>query len=430
MSLQRILLCGAAAACAILLPAFVHAEDLSSAASIVATPESTAIVAGSSVTWKVTAYDNSHHGWDVTPYAHVSLPVSAGGSIAGTTFTSQKAGSFEATITAGSFTTKSALTVTHHDPVGLAVSASKLTLTMQDAAAFTGTFSDGYGNTWDATGVMTLASTDAKATLQDAVYRPGAVGDWKVTATAGSFSKSFTITVVAGKPASIRIDPFPGPIELVIGATKQFTAKVYDSNNNLLADQKVTWGLVAKDRGTLSANGLFTATSKGTTAVQATIDDLKVSVPISVIEKAATEENKTKNTNANTNGIVAGDSTTNTPTNEASGNANTNTATDDSTDTTCTSLALWVALLILIGYAVVLSGYYLLIRKENDPAWWVFPLLLTAIGIIVWWKYFCGGTYEWWPWVLGFSGLVITGIFRYLLRRPKTPSEPKQRPMF
>lgn len=98
------------------------------------------------------------------------------------------------------------------------------------------------GGTVDAAGVFTAGHT------------PGTFAN-TVTATVGSLSGAATVTVLAGGPASLAVQP--GAPSLVAGATQQFTAVVKDAFGNVITVAP-HWS-VAAGGGSITAAGLFTA---------------------------------------------------------------------------------------------------------------------------------------------------------------------------
>jgi uncharacterized protein YjdB len=62
----------------------------------------------------------------------------------------------------------------------------------------------------------------------------------------------------------------PETTEIVVGATVQLTAATWDADGHVLVGRDVTWGHSDPSVGTVSATGLVTARSRGTTTITAT----------------------------------------------------------------------------------------------------------------------------------------------------------------
>jgi hypothetical protein len=81
-----------------------------------------------------------------------------------------------------------------------------------------------------------------------------------VVATSGVATSASTVTVLAGPLATITVTP--GTINLLAGATQQFTAAGKDAHGNAVAILNRVWSIAAAG-GTIDTSGMFTA---GTTA--------------------------------------------------------------------------------------------------------------------------------------------------------------------
>lgn len=412
-------------------------KEVSAAAaeSIKLVPQSRAITTGSSVTFEVIAYDATHNSWDVTDTAIITLPEAAGGKLVGATYTSENIGTWAVSATAGSFSTKGTLIVTNAEPSTFTLTASATQLKAGSSITFSTEFKDAQGNTWDATGVTTFATTEPLEMIVNGAYTPTHAGTWTVTATNGNFKDSEVITVIPSDPAFVNITPYPGPITLKIDGQKQVSATITDQYSNTLTGQKVIWK-AESDVVTVSDTGLVTAKKSGRTNISASYQDITVSIPVEV-ETAPQPAPVQTNTNSGT-GTVLGESETDTNTNVNQANQTEAPATTNEESkeekAECEPIKLWVAIVIMAGYALLLGAYYFLIRKEDDKSWWIFPVLLTVIGVIIWAKYFCNQTFPWWPWALVLLGVIVTGGMRRkgMTKGPSINQKPPQNqpPMF
>ena len=114
-----------------------------------------------------------------------------------------------------------------------------------------------------------------------------AIGSGATTITATSDSKSDSATIsVELTGARIEIELSKDKLTSV-GATEQLSAKVYDSNENVIADAPVAWTSSDPSVATADANGLVTAVSRGNTTITATSGSLSANVVIKVDLPAA-----------------------------------------------------------------------------------------------------------------------------------------------
>ena len=109
-----------------------------------------------------------------------------------------------------------------------------------------------------------------------------AIGSGATTITATSDSKSDSATIsVELTGARIEIELSKDKLTSV-GATEQLSAKVYDSNENVIADAPVAWSSSDPSVATADSNGLVTAVSRGNTTITATSGSLLANVVIKV----------------------------------------------------------------------------------------------------------------------------------------------------
>ena len=109
-----------------------------------------------------------------------------------------------------------------------------------------------------------------------------AIGSGAATITATSEGKSDSATIsVELTGARIEIELSKDKLTSV-GATEQLSAKVYDSNENVIADAPVAWSSSDPSVATVDANGLVTAVSRGNTTITATSGIQSANVVITV----------------------------------------------------------------------------------------------------------------------------------------------------
>lgn len=154
-----------------------------------------------------------------------------------------------------------------------------LGLTQQMTA--TGTYTD--STTADVTATSTWGSTDmTKATVSIAgLVTTVAQGVTTISATIGIISGSQPFTVAA--PTLLSIAVTPANPSITIGQTQQMVATGTYTNGLLVITGSVTWASVTPARATISAGGLVTAVSYGTTSITATLSAVVGSTTASVV---------------------------------------------------------------------------------------------------------------------------------------------------
>lgn len=259
-------------------------------------------------------------------------------------------------------------------------------------------------------------------------WQPTKVGSANVVVQAtdqkgGYSSQAWQVAVSAGQVSSIVILPNDRPTVINLGDSHQFSAAAFDAYNNSLPSTGLIW-TTTDGLGTMSSNGFFVSNKAGTGTISAQIGDLKSTVEISV-KDIRTSLVTLSNTNTNTtntnqqNSIVkntnsaktntAGNSTNTNQQISPNTNANTNASTDENqTNQSCTNMKNWIIILILVLYPILLAIYYQYEKRHTSGGWWLFPFFLTVVGLIIYYKYICSGTYLWWPWVLVGLGIIIT----------------------
>ena len=151
-----------------------------------------------------------------------------------------------------------------------------------------------------------------------------------------------------------------------------------------------------------------------------------------MVKDIRTELVNTTNTNTNlTNTNTGENSTTINVTkannNSANDNQNTNqeeilTADENSVATTteapCANLKTWLVIIALLAYGFMMTFYFRYEHQHKSNGWWIFPVLLTVIAWLFYYKNFCPQTYLWWPWVMLGIGGVITIWYKIVRKSP------------
>ncbi|MFA6098653.1 MAG: Ig-like domain-containing protein [Patescibacteria group bacterium] len=244
----------------------------------------------------------------------------------------------------------------------------------------------------------------------------------------GYDTQAWQIQVKPGAVATITVDPYDKPYKVNVGASQQFTAQAFDQYGNEITGVDFEWS-TNPDYGTVTNNGLLTGNKAGTSYVAAKANSIKKSVglaieggsnPVSNTNQAsnantaaATNQNTNKSSNANSQ---SQNTNANENTNESLTNGNINENTNENAseqeNKACSNWPHWLLIVLPIIYALALIVYYQFEKKNKSGSWWIFPVLLTAIGLIIFYKYICPDTYVWWPWVLVIIGAVLTLLYK------------------
>ena len=401
-------------------------------------PVSTTVMAGETVTWKVTAHKTDSSTSDVTTTASFDVPASAGGSLNHNAFTTQYVGQWEIPVSVGSYTATAYVNVVHSSPVTLLVAPDKVEATADDTISFATKLKDAYGNTWNATGQTSFTSTEKNADLNGYTYAFKKIGSFVVTARIAGLQVLVPVVVTPGVPATLLLSPSE-KFTLAVGSTQDVLTKIFDADGNEITSRQAGLTLVG-DAAMLTSTGDLKGVKPGVVTLHAGYGSIDSQTEIEIVKAATISV-------TNSSGRVLGEAITSVPNNDSVegqtetgiSTENENTQNTESTNSeTCTTLELWVTLVMLAVYAIILLGYYALIKRDDDKSWWIFPVLITAIGIIIWSKYFCEGTYAWWPWILGLIGIFISWYGRGPMRKnpsddiaPGSPIPPEgQKPLF
>lgn len=299
----------------------------------------------------------------------------------------------------------------------------------------TGTDADGDSLTWNAS----IIPDELQLTDDTIVGQLTHAGTYNVVVEVtdgrnGWDTQTWQILVTPGTVYEIVVKPNDVPTVVSLGSNKQFLATAYDAHDNVIPGAAIVW-TTDVTIGTIGSDGLFLADKAGTGFVAATVDAVKASIGVVVKDSRAdlvTETNTNQNnvntnttapintnqSNANTNTAAADTNTDGTNTN-AETNESTPPETAMSTDTevntdetACTNMSQWALTLILIIYGLAVMLYYRYERTAPTAAWWILPLLLTIIGLIIYYQNICPSEYLWWPWVLVSIGAVLTIYYK------------------
>ena len=236
----------------------------------------------------------------------------------------------------------------------------------------------------------------------------------------GFNSQSWQVDVKAGDVRSIVVTPNDRPTIMEQDKTAQFTAKAYDNFGNLIEGAVFSW-TADSEFTTVDSNGLVTAVELGTGYVKANIGDIQ-SAPGIIVQKAPPTDEVVETTTDEETTTTDDSEETNT-TEELSSNLDdvellTSVDDEEADDSDNEEEACEenvnhsLTFILLIIYVAILAIYFMYEKKHKSSSWWIFPLLITFIGLIIYYRYFCPQTYLWWPWVMVIIGVIITGYYK------------------
>src|SRR5690554_3376651 len=148
----------------------------------------------------------------------------------------------------------------------------------------TATARDKNGDTIEGEGFTWTTSDSSVATVADGVVTGVALGDAVITVVS-TFNENITATstVTVVNPSVERVEIDPSSADLLEGATLQFSATAYDSDDAELPDATFTWSVDPASAATIDENGLLTAL-----AYDAENDTVTVTVNAEGAEASAT----------------------------------------------------------------------------------------------------------------------------------------------
>ena len=283
--------------------------------------------------------------------------------------------------------------------VRLSVTPNSVGLTADQTATLQVTAYDAKNVATDVTGVTTFTTSDPRGSFSGATYNPGKVGLWTIGVKAEGLNASVAVTVTAGKLAELQINPNSTPERVALTTTRTYTITGFDADNNIVAVDAPVWS-VTKERGTITATGVFTPTDEGTGSISVTSGSVTTSVQLEVYKRPAVvlgpiTNTSNSNANSNTNTSTNINSTTNSP------------ASDTPITSSCSARKNWLWGLILLA---ILGGSALLFAFVSVTKIWPAAIVLgvAALAAILEHRYGCGNA--WWSWIVILGSAALTGF--------------------
>ncbi|WP_332449058.1 Ig-like domain-containing protein [Methanoculleus sp.] len=276
-------------------------------ASIAVTPSEITFGPGDTATFTATALDQFG---DIMTGANVTWTSSdpAVGTI-GTdgVFTALADGMTTVTATAGNMTGEATVTVATASS-GVVVSPSTITLGAGESRQFTATVYDQDGNATPGASVAWASSDEAVGTIDETgLFTAVADGTATITVTAENETGTATVTV-ASSPVATRIAVEPATATVLPGATREFTATVYDQRDNAMDWIQVTWASSDPEIGTIDRAGLFGAFTEGSADVTASAGEATGTAAVTVSATAAPDPDQGGNGGSSSGGSGGGSS--------------------------------------------------------------------------------------------------------------------------
>jgi uncharacterized repeat protein (TIGR02543 family) len=243
----------------------LYAQWTANLISITVNPPSATMPIGANQQYTATAHYSDGSTLDITTLADWS--VGGGGTIGLNTglFNATTPGNaFPVTASWGGLSgTAEVNVIAHGELLFITVNPPNATIPVGATQQYTATGYDGYGNSWDITGIV-VWSVNGGGTIDLSGLFTGVTpgGPFTVTATWGAISGTALVTVVEhGELLSITVNPPDATI--LVGTNQQYTATGHDAyGNSWDITNIVTWSVDGGGDITTDS-GLFTATTPG-----------------------------------------------------------------------------------------------------------------------------------------------------------------------
>ena len=249
--------------------------------SIVISPATASVSAGSSETFTTTASDVYGNTWDISSSASWSISAGASGSWSHNKYTSALTGQWTVTGSLSGVSGTASLTVTHGSPVSMVVSSTLTSTTAGTNVVYTANAVDSFDNSWDAT-VSTgwVIDSGAGGSWSGNVYTCAKTGTWSVTGVYSGLSDTASLTVAPGAPVSIIVSP--NTATLAAGFSQSYSAIVTDAyGNSWDVTGLASWSVTSGAGGSWSS-GVYTSATAGTWTITGAFDGLSDTASLTV----------------------------------------------------------------------------------------------------------------------------------------------------
>ncbi|MFA6587872.1 MAG: Ig-like domain-containing protein [Patescibacteria group bacterium] len=383
--------------------------------SLTLSPAELTIEAGKTATFKVLAAYSDGTSADVTEEALFKLD---GGGFTGIPgkkgeFTANAQGKWSLSVNFGTKSASAAITISHGAATSLNVLPTQANLTADGILPIRVFAVDALGNGWDVLKDATFSTTDPLGTVNADGYIPHTAGAWAITATYQGLAGSFPITITPGMLTSLSIEP-ASTINVDPGDEISLVAKGTDAKGNQVT-ANVNWKTSNVKVAKIDAMGKLTAEKAGQTNVIAEAEGIQAAVPIAINSNEATEVTNEIVAVEKPNAVLKNPRVAAEEVEKVPVTQNENISTEKTENQGCKNIAHPWSIIILLLQIIILAAYFTWQIKKPIKLWWVGPIVLTAILLIIYSQLFCNNTYLWWPWaVLGISVIFISVYYQRL----------------
>lgn len=329
-------------------------------------------------------------------------------------FTANVQGKWVLTVMFNNLTAAASITITHGPAVKLNFLPTQAGLTADGFLPIRAFAVDANGNGWDVTSEASFYTTDPAGAVTAGGYTPHTAGSWVVSADYQGFSGNFTADITPGMLKTLTIEPGTA-LTTDPGDEVNYVAKGLDAKGNQVT-ANVEWKTSNDKVAKITNTGKLKSEKSGQTNVIAEADGVQAVVTV-LVNGETTATNQTndivsveKSNQSEKNPRVAAEEVEKVPVQEQE-----NSSAEKTENSECKNIAHpWVIILILLQ-VVALTAYFTWQLKKPMRLWWIAPVVLTAVLLIIYSQLFCNNTYLWWPWtVLGISVIFISVYYQRL----------------
>lgn len=254
------------------------------AAEILLTPTSATLEVGDTITFSAVVKDQFGNilGIPVTWTSDTSNV----GTVSEGVVTAVQKGTTTITASAGSVSNYTEIIVIDAVPREISISPVSATINATESVQFTLTVKDKYGKTIENAPVQWETDRYVGSVSADGIFTSDNTASGTVNITAHALgaenvNATAMVTIIPLHAETLTLTAVPqGTLE--VNETFQFTAEVRDQLGNLF-DTTVSWESDNTSVGTIGAIGNFTAVSIGAVNITASVGDLRVTQPVSVV---------------------------------------------------------------------------------------------------------------------------------------------------
>lgn len=173
---------------------------------------------------------------------------------------------------------------------GITVSPASAVITaLHETRQFTAEARDAQGHVMPNIAFTWTSSDENVATVnQNGLATAIDVGKVEIQAIAKNIVGTAEL-VVSQNVARIEVTPTTAEVD-ALGSTRQFEAKAWDANGNLVPDATFTWTSSDANVATVDQNGLATSKGKGETVITAEVSDVSGTATLTVVQTVSTVE--------------------------------------------------------------------------------------------------------------------------------------------